>query len=1329
MKPNLLFLLLIASLSTHAQIATDGTLGQAFNLPGPDYQISADLGQQHGGNLFHSFQNFNLQSFETATFSGPNHIQNVISRVTGGNPSHLDGTLRSTIPNADMYFINPYGIMFGPHAQLDVQGSFHASTADYLRFEDGGHFDARNPNDSLLTVAPIESFGFLDNPHSKIEVNGRGVLNESENPRALLQVPKGKSLSLIGGDIELRQGVDELPLEELPDASPEDFQAAQYRNQRFSQLYAPGGTLNLASIRRAGEIALMKNGMHSTAMQGGTIHLEQEAYISTTGESGGNVFVRAGELMMDNSTIDSRTLGIEEGGVIHINADHIELSHSKISGGTDNIGDGTDIQLFANEAIDISDTSLNTRAGYRFNLNQVTGDAGHIRLQAKDIEIKDDHIIDGLISTDTFGTGQGGNIDIIADNHLRFYDTRVQAATWGTDETASDGGNIYLQADRLDIETSGILTGNTAHGDAGHIEVQAGYLYLGQLNGHDTASSLQSSNFGSGDGGDIHIQADTLLVEEGSDILSTSFGSGNGGNINIWVTGDLTVRGTDNYGHASVIFSGSREYQEARIGDGGDIRIQANTIQLTEGGRIDASSQTYSDEVFSGQAGNIVLDVTDTLIISGINRHGKNADGFGSAISSRSQGNAEAAGNIQIQASEILIQDGGLIESGSYNQSDGGQIQIHATRQIIISDDASHIQLLEPLGTQLDYLAFVPQVDNQSISCIYAHSTSRAEDSGDSGTISVTAPQLTLSRQGQISTASQGGGQAGQIILNVGQLILSGEALIRSNSDLPNQFVFDTAQARDNQIVARGTVIKIQDIGEGKSTYHINLGKTLVNIMPQNHVTDLAALENLSEQIQMIHLSGHIVIVENTDHGKSERFMHLAHPTWNETWTRINEDSLIILEQAEGSLNKGHYLGTPPPYADGTQIHVKDMGNGKAANFIYAIRTLTEESNVVVGVAQQIKYYQVSDMEALQELAAGTDLLVGTQVDVNQADYGKSARFVFDGADWVRYGPMLQMADVQARQKLVLAKPGHLAHLPTGYTIYTGSEWIDLGKTYRVNNLAERDALNIQSGDLVKVADVGNGRHDAFLYVDGQWIRQIRGGDAGQIVINADKIQLNNGSEISTGSISGGGGGITLNVDKLVYLTNSQISTSVQEGAGSGGDLTINGPQFVIMNNGQTIAQAYEGNGGNIHIVADQLVVSPNSLVSASSKLGLDGHVEINAVNENVTEGMLTLSSETVDASSMMKKTCETMTYQERENRGHFAVHPLTGTPLSPFDLQPSHLLQITTKTVSTKRRKLAKKITNHQPNPRTMTICKTSPTHQAKRPVEQNRVIPEQLF
>ncbi len=158
--------LIIISFHAYAEIITDGTVGNRVNLQAPDYQITQDLGTTVGSNLlFHSFEQFNIHAGEMATFSGSANIQAVISRVTGGNPSTINGTLRNMIPNADTYLINPYGILFGPDSKLDVQGSFHVSTADYLSLEDNGRFDARNPSNTILTVAPVASFGFLtDSP-------------------------------------------------------------------------------------------------------------------------------------------------------------------------------------------------------------------------------------------------------------------------------------------------------------------------------------------------------------------------------------------------------------------------------------------------------------------------------------------------------------------------------------------------------------------------------------------------------------------------------------------------------------------------------------------------------------------------------------------------------------------------------------------------------------------------------------------------------------------------------------------------------------------------------------------------------------------------------------------------------------------------------------------------------------------------------------------------------------------------------------------------------------------------------------------------------------
>jgi filamentous hemagglutinin family protein len=159
---GLLLAALLAAAPVQAQIVTDGTLGPKVSLQGGEIKIGADLGSRRGDNLFHSFEKFGIATGQSATFTGPGDIRNVISRVTGGEISNIDGKLASKVGQADLYLLNPAGVMFGPNARLDVPGSFHASTAHELRFTDGAHFSALDKNGSGLTVAPPEAFGFLD---------------------------------------------------------------------------------------------------------------------------------------------------------------------------------------------------------------------------------------------------------------------------------------------------------------------------------------------------------------------------------------------------------------------------------------------------------------------------------------------------------------------------------------------------------------------------------------------------------------------------------------------------------------------------------------------------------------------------------------------------------------------------------------------------------------------------------------------------------------------------------------------------------------------------------------------------------------------------------------------------------------------------------------------------------------------------------------------------------------------------------------------------------------------------------------------------------------
>lgn len=149
------------------QVVTDGSVGAASTLSGPNYSIPATLGRQVGPNLFHSFSTFNLDKGDVATFTASAATKAILARVTGGSVSNIDGTIATrldsspTTPHpAAFYLINPAGVIFGPDAHLDVGGSFVVATADTVQLADGGHFDASTPQSSVLTSTAPPHSGF-----------------------------------------------------------------------------------------------------------------------------------------------------------------------------------------------------------------------------------------------------------------------------------------------------------------------------------------------------------------------------------------------------------------------------------------------------------------------------------------------------------------------------------------------------------------------------------------------------------------------------------------------------------------------------------------------------------------------------------------------------------------------------------------------------------------------------------------------------------------------------------------------------------------------------------------------------------------------------------------------------------------------------------------------------------------------------------------------------------------------------------------------------------------------------------------------------------------
>ncbi|MDM8568165.1 filamentous hemagglutinin N-terminal domain-containing protein [Thiotrichales bacterium HSG1] len=728
---------LFINLSVNAEVITDGTLGQQINLPGLNFQITPDLGQQHGGNLFHSFQDFNLNSSESATFSGPNSVQNIINRVTGGNPSNIDGLIRSTIPSADMYFLNPYGIMFGPNAQLDVQGSFHASTADYLRLGENGRFDVRNPSDSLLTVAPVEAFGFLtDSPASITTKN------------SILAIPEEKNLSLIGGDLYL---IGETPIQF--DEMGFDILSA---NSKFS---TTNGQINLVSMASKGEF--IPNNL-KLQTEGGKIVADNTLFDIKDS----SIVIRGKQLLMNDSSIwthlaeqDGKNIDMNLQESTNISGDLAAISN--ITLGKGNVGN-----------INITTPYLEIDGSIIDAGSKAFGNAGTINIKATDVFLRKG----AMMTVGARGSGAGGSLNIEASNSLSLLDYRkgtivnagrkmfnfpcfITGSTYGP----HPAGNITITTSSLDMD--GIITANT-HGDgkAGDIIFNVDNM---NLTGGGFITSVGDSK---GASGKISVTAtDTFSINGknqnevfGNPIDNTqsyigtySYGDGQAGDINI----SAATFSVDN-GRLSTATGGK--------GTGGNISLNVNNLQVINGGTIDSNTRSFFRiwRVGTGKGGHI--DITaDEIMVSGSN----------SAISSDTF-NTSSGGNVNMQANKITITDSGIISAKSQSTGDAGHITVQANTINLTKKGKISTEANDATGGNLAILASdLLYLQEGKIT------TSVGAGKGQGGNISIENPNFIVLNQGQIK-AQADTGHGGNINIKSEQFITSPDSLVSASSNL-----------------------------------------------------------------------------------------------------------------------------------------------------------------------------------------------------------------------------------------------------------------------------------------------------------------------------------------------------------------------------------------------------------------------------------------------------------------------------------------------------------------------------------------------------------------
>ncbi|MDM8559715.1 filamentous hemagglutinin N-terminal domain-containing protein [Candidatus Parabeggiatoa sp. HSG14] len=657
----LVLLLLISSLSTHAEIITDSSLGSRANLPGPNYLIGADLGQHKGSNLFHSFQDFNLNNSESATFSGPNSVSNVISRVTGGNPSNIDGLIRSTIPNADMYFLNPYGIMFGPNASLDVQGSFHASTADYLRLGEEGRFNARQPSNSLLTVAPVEAFGFLIDTPTAITTQN-----------STLSVPKKKTLSFIGGDLR------------LDGATPLGTEA---RQQFYNNFFTPEGQINLASMASRGEIILTKTGFNiSSDAKLGKITV-RNTEINVNGKKGGSIFIRAGRIELNHSQIFNQT-GEQQGGEINIQADQMALNNqSKVITTAQKNGSGATLIILVANTLTLSSSDI---VGNSNSQQNNAGNGGDIQINAGQIKLNNG----SRISSSTFGAGEGGGIAIKVYDSLTISRTNEEESnrksgsivsnSHSTQSNAGNAGHIKIKAGQIKLMDEGhIISNSYGVGNSGAIVLKVVDTLV--LNTGKISSSSEKDRNGriaTGNAGYIEIEADQLNMNR-AEIAGLTKGIGNSGILIIKVADVLALS------NRSVINAFSQS-PEINAGKAGEILVQAGTITLNKQSAITAKTANAS-------GGNIVVTVSDLLSLQ-----------KGGKINTSVKGGTDDGGNVTIKNPLFVVLNQGDIIAQA-DEGRGGNINI--TSDLFLSSPNSLVDASSQKGIDGQVFVSAPETD------------------------------------------------------------------------------------------------------------------------------------------------------------------------------------------------------------------------------------------------------------------------------------------------------------------------------------------------------------------------------------------------------------------------------------------------------------------------------------------------------------------------------------------------------------------------------------------------------------------------------------------
>jgi len=762
---------------TSTRIKPDTSLPHStqFTQSGTTFTITD--GTRSGSNLFHSFDQFTIKQGDTALFSNVFHdpsgrlvlgpsTSNILSRVTGGR-SDIFGEIKTdaNFGAANLFLIDPAGIIFGPKASLNVGGAFRASTANYVTFgPNEPTFSSKPVPNEIFSAAPPVAFGFLGpTPPVGILVQGLGF-----QPDRL--VPSRKALSLlsfVGGEEPFLGH----PATGLEIAGP----------VTTGPVNAPGGEIQIVSIASKGEVPLSRADLSAASFQRlGQINLSQGALLDVSGSpAAGTVVIRGGRLVMDGAAIQAFTLGNGVGGGVKIRASSMEMRNGAfIESGTvcclpppanlQGKGSGGDISVNV-ETLTLMDNTTHIKTLSNGDPGSgLAGPAGTLEVIASSSVAISGDSNTGLFSTTSskVATGIGGPVIVSAPSLTVDSSATIATAAQGT----APAGGITITVGDLSLTRGGSINSSASgSGSGGTVTVRAtdsalisgtgsGIFSLGSTAVTDIRGAI-SANFGqltltgggaiqSGShldqstGGNVRVKAtDSIIISAGGSISSQNFGSQNVGQLSISAP-------------TLLIDDGSITTSTFGTGDAGPLSLSpVGRLTLVDGGQIASSSGSKDFPQASGRGGNMTVTTTGPILISGKS----------SGLFSTASGTGPA-GQIVLSAPGLTLSDGGTISVGTSGPATApaGSIALNLG-SLSLTGFAS----IDSGTTGAGHGGNVTVTASDGVTASSSAVVSNATAGGAGGSITIQTPQLQLTAA-VLSATSSGTGDAGNIKLGIG---------------------------------------------------------------------------------------------------------------------------------------------------------------------------------------------------------------------------------------------------------------------------------------------------------------------------------------------------------------------------------------------------------------------------------------------------------------------------------------------------------------------------------------------------------------------------------